>query len=596
MTRKSIMKKISYSIVISVFLFSLNAQGFPDRMSIQIIPESTSKNNIYYAPVKVAIPTVNPYNGLFKCTDGEIRHYADDGYLYSRDHGKTWKFQSFSELDDKGKVLTGKRPLSMNPITGTCLRVVSGDGTKIQRSINGVDGKYTIGDNTKISDVKISMIRPPYFLPSGRAVIVAGQTGSRPYQIAVFRSVDDGVKWTTTVLPAGPAFVVAPPHKGPRWENWCLEPTVVELTDGRIWMLARTSQDEHYECFSNDAGVTWTTWQPSRFYGTLTMPFFLRLSDGRIVLFWNNTASLPEVDRTNDPNVSETVKAGVWEDVFTNRDAFHAAISDDDGRTWTGFREFRLNPYRNAANYGTMAKKDYSVHQGQAIETDDKKILVAFGQDTLVRELALFDPEWLYEPRRKSSFENGLEDWSTFKYKKGIVGHCAYNRTDGAKLISHPDKSGAKALQVRHQLNSNLVFDKDGAVWNFPSAINGTFKTRIKLLSGGGGAQICLVDRWFNPTDPVVADYSMYVLKIPGDGNLGNNVKLTPGQWYDLTFDWADSKTSECKLSINGVSVNLNLPNLRTSINGISYVHFQALSETEDLNGFLIESVEGGKK
>ncbi len=542
-----------------------------------------------FEPTIVGVPTVNPYNSLFMLRDGEIRHYSDDGFLYSKNDGRTWRNRSFS--DNVGVNFTGKRPLAMNPKTGTCIRVVSGNGTKIQRSVDGVEGKYV---STQISDVNISMIRPAYFLPSGRAVIVAGQTG-RPFQIAVFSSFDDGVTWSTTVLPLGPAFVVAPPHKGTRWENWCLEPTIVELNDGRLWLLARTSQDEHYECFSNDLGVTWSAWQPSRFYGTLTMPTLLRLKDGRIVLFWSNTTPLPEADLANLP-VSQNVKNGLSEDVFTNRDAYHVAISEDDGKTWMGFRELRLNPHRNAPNFGALAKADFSVHQGQALELPDNKILVAHGQDEIVRALVIFDADWIYEERRKSSFENNLDDWSTFKYIKGYVGHCAYNRTDGAKLISHPDKSGAKVLQIRHQLDPNLVFDKDGAVWNFPSAINGTFKTRIKLSSGGGGAQICLVDRWFNPTDPVVADYSMYVLKIPGDGNLENNVKLTPGQWYDLTFDWADSKTSECKLSINGVSVNLNLPNLRTSINGISYVHFQALSETEDLNGFLIESVEGGKK
>ncbi|MPM82250.1 hypothetical protein SDC9_129311 [bioreactor metagenome] len=88
----------------------------------------------------------------------------------------------------------------------------------------------------------------------------------------------------------------------------------------------------------------------------------------------------------------------------------------------------------------------------------------------------------------------------------------------------------------------------------------------------------------------------MYVLRIPGDGDLGNRVKLIPGQWHELTFEWTDSKSSECKLSIDGTLLDIKLPNVRSSINGISYVHFQALSGTEDLNGFLIETVEGGRK
>ncbi|MDD3077773.1 MAG: sialidase family protein [Paludibacter sp.] len=559
-------------------------------MSIEIIPKQKQKINIF-KPTIVGVPTVNPHNGLFKCSDGEIRHYADDGFLYSKNNGLTWLFKSFS--DDES--LTGRRPLAVNPKTGTALRMVSGgSGTSIYRSVGGSDGSYY---RKKISDVIISnvMIRPAYFLPSGKAVLFAGQTTQRPYQIAIFRSVDDGITWTTTVLPHGPAFEVTPPHLGTRWQNWCLEPTIVELNDGRVWLLARTSQDEHYECFSNDAGVTWSEWQPSRFYGTLTMPTLLRLEDGRIVLFWSNSTPLPEIDLAN-ASVSESVKEGLFEDVFTNRDVYHAAISEDDGNTWIGFREVRLNPYRNASNYGDMATADFSVHQGQALELPDNKILVAHGQDEKIRALVIFDVDWLYETRRKSSFENDLDDWSTFKYIKGIVGHCTYNRVDGAKLISHPDKSNAQVLQIQHSIDNNLVFDKDGAVWNFPAAIDGIFTTRIKLIPGGGGAQICLIDRWFNPTDPVVADYAMYVLKIPGDGNLGNNITLTPGQWYDLTFSWNNSQSSDCKLSIDGTLVDLKLPNIRPSINGISYVHFQALSENEDLKGFLIESVEGGKK
>ena len=58
-----------------------------------------------------------------------------------------------------------------------------------------------------------------------------------------------------------------------------------------------------------------------------------------------------------------------------------------------------------------------------------------------VRALVIFDVKWLYEPRRRSAFENGLADWSTHKYIKGIVGHCAYNRVPGPGLIPHPDKA-----------------------------------------------------------------------------------------------------------------------------------------------------------
>jgi hypothetical protein len=289
----------------------------------------------------------------------------------------------------------------------------------------------------------------------------------------------------------------------------------------------------------------------------------------------------------------------------------------------------RLNPLRNAGDFGGRASHDFSVHQPQALELPKQcletnvrsatpkpgkmqtpstphqsqsyspplsgKILVAHGQDEEVRALVIFDTGWLYEPRRRSTFENELADWSTHKYIKGIVGHCAYNRVPGPRLIPHPDEAGAKVLQIRHPIDSNLVFDKDGAVWNFPAAVNGSFVTRIKLLPGGGGGRIFLVDRWFNPTDPVVQDYSMYVLTIPGDGRLGEDASLTPGRWHELRLDWSDSQSSDCKLTIDSEPTSLTLPLVRPSINGISYVHFQALSDEEDQQGFLIESVDGGK-
>lgn len=60
-------------------------------------------------------------------------------------------------------------------------------------------------------------------------------------------------------------------------------------------------------------------------------------------------------------------------------------------------------------------------------------------------------------------------------------------------------------------------------------------------MPGGGGAQVCLLDRWLNPTDPVVADYATYALKSPGDGQISHDVAVTPGDWFDLQLVWEGS-------------------------------------------------------
>ena len=112
----------------------------------------------------------------------------------------------------------------------------------------------------------------------------------------------------------------------------------------------------------------------------------LRLSDGRILNFWNNTRPLPELDHEKQtPPVAETVKDGTWEDVFTNRDVAHAAISSDKGENWTGVRELYLNGIRNNADFryvgGVLYSLDKSVHQFQAFELPFNKILVSVGQN-----------------------------------------------------------------------------------------------------------------------------------------------------------------------------------------------------------------------
>ena len=60
---------------------------------------------------------------------------------------------------------------------------------------------------------------------------------------------------------------------------------------------------------------------------------------------------LPKRDPSEYPELWEPELEGRAETVFTNRDALHAAISEDDGKTWIGFREVALDPIRNRADF-----------------------------------------------------------------------------------------------------------------------------------------------------------------------------------------------------------------------------------------------------
>jgi hypothetical protein len=129
-------------------------------------------------------------------------------------------------------------------------------------------------------------------------------------QPGVLLSDDDGVTWREVLLPSPPPHKVEWPHEGVRWQNYGCEPTVVELSDGRLWMLIRTSQDCHYEAFSEDGGESWTTPTPSQFYAAITMPLLFRMRDGRLLVVWNNSTPLPELNHDTQPGLNASEREG----------------------------------------------------------------------------------------------------------------------------------------------------------------------------------------------------------------------------------------------------------------------------------------------
>lgn len=263
-----------------------------------------------------------------------------------------------------------------------------------------------------------------------------------PFYIVSF---DNGFTWRRRQLPKGSVAAdqrSPPEHALAEWRRR-VDGCGVERR--RIWMLMRTSQDNHYESFPRDGGESWEPARLSRFYATLTMPTLGRLKDGRILLLWNNTTALPEVARHESDRffLSSGVLDGSSEDVFTNRDVMHAAISADDGRTWQGFRQLYLNARRNDRDFAETRGVDCGVHQSQFVDLNDESVLVSLGQHWMHRALVVFHPDWLLAKTRSSNFENGLTDWSVHMFIAGIRGHCAFNRKVGADLIAHPQAEGS---------------------------------------------------------------------------------------------------------------------------------------------------------
>lgn len=116
----------------------------------------------------------------------------------------------------------------------------------------------------------------------------------------VYASVDRGKTWK----PRGSV-------KFPDWEFD--EHSIVELVDGRLWMLARTKGNPH-ESFSTDKGATWSPPRPSSVQNINARFFLRRLASGRLLL----------------------VKNGRPDERLKQRSHLSAFLSEDDGRTWRG--------------------------------------------------------------------------------------------------------------------------------------------------------------------------------------------------------------------------------------------------------------------
>jgi len=562
-----------------------------------------------FAPLFVARPPSDAYIGLAMLADGEIRHYnygeqrdQNTWYIYSRDGGLTWRRKPAPRGLTQQVALA--RADTRDPVTGEYLRLTGSrhvlghkaTGTAVVRSVGGHGGKWTA---RKVLPQRLGMLKPPIFIRGGKRIIVPTQISDNWHisHIVAAYSDDHGRTWKLS----GKATIPEPRDwkNRARWNHGPAEPTVVELADGRLWVIMRTGRDNFWEAFSTDGGQSWSQPKPSRFFACKTMPTIGRLSDGRLLFSWCNTTPLPPLPRSEVTRIlmGNVRNYGINTDMFTNRDACHLAISEDDGRSWVGFRELFLDERRNADDYAVTGGIDRGMHQSQFVELGEGKILISFGQHWLHRSMALFDVAWLYQKSRSNCFANGMQDWSTQTYFVGVRGHRALNRKAGATLTAHPDRLRRRVMRLARPIDPEVINEYQGATWNFPAGKVGSFTTRVMPLPGCQGFCVSLLDRWFNPTDLVAPTQAMYALRIDRAGQVrgtrGAGGLIKSGTWSELRFEWdgvALASRHKCRLFINDKPVGALRLN-RASRNGISYVHFISTAAKPDQQGFLVESV-----
>ncbi len=433
--------------------------------------------------------------------------------------------------------------------------------------IRSTNGRKEWSKPQRIFEGYLGAIQCLVQLKSGRIIApfadwIAGRPvapPSGPSVTTVVYSDDGGRTWTRS-----PAALTAPCFEYYNGGNYgACEPTILEMKDGRVWMLIRTQTGYLYESFSDD-GVHWSDAKPSRFVSSNSPAFPIRLDDGRIVVFWNNCVMPQRVD---------------GQGVYGGRDALHAAISTDEGKTWRGFREV----YRDPTRHGSPPKRgDRGTAYPHATLTADGKILLVSGQGAELRRRFLIDPDWLLETCAEADLSN-LDQWHVFK-GFGPAERWWRDRVQGPQLVAHPNRPDAIVLHMRRPDDR----DPDGAVWNFPASQIGKVTIGISIGKDFGGAQISLTDRFFDPCDDNGDKTAPYSLAISADGRVGDQVRLESGRWYTLEFIW--NSEGRCRVMIDGEAVQ-TLTARGSILNGLSYLRLRSTAEDVDPAGFLIESV-----
>jgi len=360
------------------------------------------------------------------------------------------------------------------------------------------------------------------------------------YNCTLIYSDDGGATWKlgTDLLVPVPDIVSA---------YGAVEPVVVELPDGRVWNLIRTQNGRFWESFSTD-GANWSEPRPNNIISSDSPAGLVRLTDGRIVLFWNNCLRYPYA--------------------YGGRQVLHAAISEDLGKTWRGIREVGRDPLRNEA----PPNHDYGTAYPFPILANDNKVIFVSGQGEGRVIRMILDPKWLYETRQQAEFAARPEEWAMFG-------------TRGVGIVPHPTKPAQKILEIR----KTEVGWPAATTWNFPAGTRGRVQLSIQIHPGFGGALIGLTDHFSTPFDIEDRYNNVHNLWIPADGRLSDSAKLIPGKWHKLELEWDAAKQS-CRVLLDGRQA-ATLPVVRSSPN-ICYLRLSSTSETTDPSGFLVESAQ----
>ncbi|MGB0580203.1 MAG: exo-alpha-sialidase [Limisphaerales bacterium] len=273
-------------------------------------------------------------------SDGAVIAIDGEATFVSRDDGKTWSDpRPLKGALEKGIKVSRERAL-LRTKDGSLIaafmnlnerkwtwdnKLHDAPGAKLPTwAMRSTDDGKTWGHVQKLHENWSGAVRDMIQTKSGQIIFTAMKMMNNPgrHTVLTYSSNDDGKTWqASNLIDLG----------GRGHHGGVTEPTIVELKDGRLWLLIRTNWGEFWSAYSNDAGLTWKDIKTSGIPASSAPGMLQRLQSGRLVLLWNRP--YPE-GKTEWPL---TGGDGLWSDtpVSNHREELSIAWSTDEGKTWS---------------------------------------------------------------------------------------------------------------------------------------------------------------------------------------------------------------------------------------------------------------------
>jgi hypothetical protein len=332
------------------------------------------------------------------------------------------------------------------------------------------------------------------------------------------------------------------------YESGNAEPVGVQLNDGRLWLVMRSQDGFQWETFSTDDGLTWSPAGHTRFVSNQSQMTVFRMKDGRLLLLWNNCGADPLLPV--EWNCAE-------------RTVVAAAISDDEGKTWNGYREI-----------ARAVKPGIEICNPYVVEMPNGRLLVYVGG-----VLLSIAPDFITRTEFTEVFDRGVRRWSTLP-------------SEGVSAVTDPDGGAGKVLKVlKPKADANAA-----ACLNIPFGRKGTVTMSVRIEPESRGAHITLSDHYDLPGLARDASFPFRIndkgrVLVNGSGGtwLPSPGDLTPGNWHELRLTW-DCTAHEALLKLDGVEIGRLHQSVCTD--GVCYLRIRSMAEATDNAGLYVKSVK----